>query len=94
MRYSHDAVVSHGGLSRPCYTATTLQGFKDSLDPDVWESARVIGIDEAQFFPDLEKFVKAAVRIALSDFPRGLSSLFLCPTLSPFRPFLTRPGRR
>lgn len=55
-RYSQQHVITHDGDRLPCHTASTLQELRSSLG-GTYTSAHVVAIDEAQFFPDLYRFV-------------------------------------
>lgn len=51
----HNSVQTHEGQSIPAVKVSKLMSLVSSVD---FEGAKVIGIDEAQFFEDLVEFVK------------------------------------
>eukprot|EP00878_Enallax_costatus_P018410 GHUV01019380.1.p1 GENE.GHUV01019380.1~~GHUV01019380.1.p1 ORF type:complete len:441 (+),score=107.47 GHUV01019380.1:306-1628(+) len=59
-RYGCHWVVTHDGRCMRCYTADTLQEFKQLMGPH-YQKLQVLAIDEAQFFPDLLEFCRTAV---------------------------------
>eukprot|EP00197_Chlamydomonas_leiostraca_P012071 CAMPEP_0202863362 /NCGR_PEP_ID=MMETSP1391-20130828/4025_1 /ASSEMBLY_ACC=CAM_ASM_000867 /TAXON_ID=1034604 /ORGANISM="Chlamydomonas leiostraca, Strain SAG 11-49" /LENGTH=274 /DNA_ID=CAMNT_0049542991 /DNA_START=229 /DNA_END=1054 /DNA_ORIENTATION=+ len=58
-RYSAKHVVTHTDDREECHTATLLMQWREE-HADKYAAAKVIGIDEAQFFRDLAPFVAAA----------------------------------
>ena len=58
-RYSAAHVVTHDGLSRPCFATPSLAAFRE-MSAEVYAAADVISVDEAQFFPDLAHFCTTA----------------------------------
>eukprot|EP00898_Chlorokybus_atmophyticus_P000078 jgi/Chlat1/1070/Chrsp110S01577 len=55
-RYARDNVVAHNGTRMPCFALPSLT----LLPRSHYAEAEVIGIDEAQFFPDLLDFCRLA----------------------------------
>ena len=70
-RYSDsETIVNHDGSSFPCYKTTELMSWYTSQhfgSSQLFETAQLIVIEEAQFFNDLYEFVHQAVDIAKKD---------------------------
>ena len=56
-RYSKSEITTHDGLARSCHAVGLLAELRAVQQ---YGSARVIAIDEAQFFPDLLEFCTEA----------------------------------
>ncbi|GAQ80919.1 Thymidine kinase [Klebsormidium nitens] len=60
VRYGLTDVVSHDGTRMPCLAVNTLQDFRTTIGDAEYDELEVIGIDEAQFFSDLDAFCRQA----------------------------------
>lgn len=61
-RYAQHWVVTHAGRCVKCFTAATLQDFRQQLGA-AYDKFDVIAIDEAQFFTDLVGFCETAADV-------------------------------
>uniref|UniRef100_A0A2P2Q969 Thymidine kinase n=1 Tax=Rhizophora mucronata TaxID=61149 RepID=A0A2P2Q969_RHIMU len=59
-RYGLDSIVSHDGVTLPCWALPNLSLFRQKFGADAYNQLDVIGIDEAQFFEDLYEFCQEA----------------------------------
>ena len=57
-RYGENVIASHNKFKEPCFCCLTLE---ESISKSEFLKANIIMIDEAQFFPDLKKFVITCV---------------------------------
>eukprot|EP00899_Mesostigma_viride_P007488 jgi/Mesvir1/16740/Mv15122-RA.1 len=59
-RYSDDEAVTHDGKRMACIAIHRLEHLLPSLQSGEFKDVEMVGIDEAQFFEDLEPFCAAA----------------------------------
>lgn len=60
-RYSEREIATHDGVKRSCFTACSLNDFRNGIEDTAYEDIDVLAIDEAQFFSDLAQFCTYAV---------------------------------
>jgi thymidine kinase len=57
-RYDRNSIVSHNQMKLPATVVDMLADVPEAIGPERWKRADVVGIDEGQFFPDLEATVR------------------------------------
>ena len=57
-RYDRNSIVSHNQTKLPAHVVDTLADVPEKLGAECWKRADVVGIDEGQFFADLEATVR------------------------------------
>ena len=68
-RSPDEVLKSHDNVTFECHKVYDLF---DIIDTDEFERADIIAIDEAQFFPDLKKFVECSLSVGKSVIIAGL----------------------
>ena len=96
--------MSHTGLSRECHAVGRLAELEGAVGAERYRRAEVIGLDEAQFLPDLLEFCRLATDVHRKhvivagldgDFRRQVRARALSLSLSLSRfPFAPSPPYR
>ena len=96
--------MSHTGLSRECHAVGRLAELEGAVGAERYRRAEVIGVDEAQFLPDLLEFCRFATDVHRKhvivagldgDFRRQVRARALSLSLSLSRfPFAPSPPYR
>ena len=74
-RYAKDAVVTHDGVKQQCVALAKLMDFYQQ-ENTLHGHVDIIGVDEAQFFPDLVKFCAKATKAGTRVVVAGLDGDF------------------
>jgi thymidine kinase len=64
-RYGDQGIITHDGLVTPCVRVRNLD---DILHNEQYQKAEVVGIDEANFFPDLPEFIRGQLEMTSKTF--------------------------